>query len=94
MESFGLFNFLKSVLSPPAAAPRGEGAEKEPESAASLLQNLLSPPSTDERTGETAPADTPPPTAADAAEESNPFLTLMERHDRMSKSIARKAPKK
>lgn len=76
MESFGLFNFLKSVFSSPPAESADETQQKE-----------TPPPAT----------PTPPPLSTDtetAAPENNPFLALMERHDRMSKNIGRNAPKK
>jgi len=119
MESFGLFNFLKSAFSPPSDAPASEGSAPRSSAADafSLLQGLFSRDRNNSTEAEPAsaasassePVNEEPPVALKnpprmpspaevtqktAQETGNPFLELMARHDRISKNIERKAPKK
>ncbi len=111
MESFGLFNFLKSAFSPPPSSDedkdsKGASSFFDP---AALFKNLFSSsgPAAAEKEGEketvsrTAP---PPPTPRETKAEplrpepavggNNPFLTLMERHERLARDIDRKSPRR
>lgn len=110
MESFGLFNFLKNAFFPSATSDEntsqnekdGSPAENNDSAAApsnspgSLFGNLFSPfqgkkesPS-DSSQRQNAHADEP----TKNIEENNPFLALMERHEKAVRDIDRKAPRR
>lgn len=72
MESFGLFNFLKSALFPGPAAPSGEGRD-EGEADATESPDSGAPTIPAPRVRDEAPV--------------NPCLELLERHERLSRSI-------
>ena len=102
MESFGLFNFLKSAFFPSPSAESGTG--NSPVDAASFLKNIFPSPQAEKKSEPNAEndvaqpstpassADTVPPPQANA--ENNPFLALMERHERLAKNIERKTPRR
>lgn len=106
MESFGLFNFLKSAFFPSAATDRGNSANSSPESGsapaapASPTSRRFSesrPGRTNANKPELAP-EAPPrqtmPVPPSDDVENNRFVALMERHERLSKSIGKKAPRR
>lgn len=101
MESFGLFNFLKSAFFP---SPSAESeTESSPVDAASFLKNIFPAPQTEKKSDPNAENGvTQPSTPAfsdnflppQANAENNPFLALMERHERLAKNIERKTPRR
>lgn len=110
MESFGLFNFLKNAFFPSAPSDEntsqnekaGSPMENNDSGAAplsspiSLLGNLFSP---SQGKSESPSADSPRQSAHVAeptnnAEENNPFLALMERHEKAVRDIDRKKPRR
>ena len=102
MESFGLFNFLKSAFFPSAAADGGNSANSSPESgsAPADLSALFGKPdraaanaNKSEPAPEAPPRQTTPVPPSDDVE-NNRFVALMERHERLSKSIGKKAPRR
>ena len=86
MESFGLFNFLKSAFFPSAAFPDLSALFGKPDRAAA---NANKP----ELAPEAPPRQTMPVPPSDDVE-NNRFVALMERHERLSKSIGKKAPRR
>ena len=107
MESFGLFNFLKIAFFPSAATDRGNSANSSPESGSAPaapafpdLSALFGKPdraaanaNKPELAPEAPPRQTMPVPPSDDVE-NNRFVALMERHERLSKSIGKKAPRR
>ena len=106
MESFGLFNFLKNAFFPSAPSDEntsqnekaGSPAENKDSAAApsnspiSLFGNLFSP---SQGKSESPSAASPRQSAhvdepTKNIEENNPFLALMERHEKAVRDIDRK----
>ncbi len=87
MESFGLFNFLKSAFFPSSSAESGEGTS--PLDAAAFLKNIFPSPQAEKKSEPSRdsgvappPKETPAPASAafsapQANSENNPFLALM-----------------
>lgn len=73
MESFGLFNFLKSAFFPGPAAPSEEGREERDSSAPA------------ERADSGTPSAPSPAMPSEAT--VNPCLELLERHEQLSRRI-------
>lgn len=112
MESFGLFNFLKSAFTPAPSHTEenasGDAARKASSAfdPANIFGSMFSVPNGRGETDDAEPKPAPSkgeassetsfsaPSPESATPESNPFLALMERHDKMAKSIDRKAPKR
>ncbi|MBS1399314.1 MAG: hypothetical protein HPZ86_00805 [Clostridia bacterium] len=104
MESFGLFNFLKSAFFPSSSAESGEGTS--PLDAAAFLKNIFPSPQAEKKSEPSRDSGVAPPqketpapasaafSAPQANSENNPFLALMERHERLAKNIDRKAPRR